>query len=50
MAVEPGFQVRLGIYQIDADVVHLRAEIWRLLRNVPVAVEIERQASIASGH
>jgi methyl-accepting chemotaxis protein len=31
MAVEPGFQVRLGIYEIDADVVNLRAEIWRLL-------------------
>ncbi len=31
MAVEPGFQVRLGIYGIDADVVNLRAEIWRLL-------------------
>src|ERR1022692_2802073 len=31
MAVEPGFQVRLGIYEIDDDVVDLRAEIWRLL-------------------
>jgi methyl-accepting chemotaxis protein len=31
MAVEPGFQVRLGIYGIDADVVNQRAEIWRLL-------------------
>jgi len=31
MAVEPGFQVRLGIYKIDAEVVARRAEIWRLL-------------------
>ncbi len=31
MAFEPGFQVRLGIYGIDADVVNLRGEIWRLL-------------------
>jgi methyl-accepting chemotaxis protein len=31
MAVEPGFQVRLGIYGIDADIVLQRAQIWRLL-------------------
>jgi methyl-accepting chemotaxis protein len=31
MAIESGFQVRLGIYEIDGDVVNLRAEIWRLL-------------------
>jgi len=31
MAVESGFQVRLGIYRIDADIVKLRGEIWRLL-------------------
>ncbi|MGO9699483.1 MAG: methyl-accepting chemotaxis protein [Xanthobacteraceae bacterium] len=31
MAIEPGFEVRLGIYRIDADVVSLRGEIWRLL-------------------
>jgi len=31
MAIEPGFQVRLGIYGIDAETVSLRAEIWRLL-------------------
>ena len=31
MPIEPGFQVRLGIYGIDADVVRLRADLWRLL-------------------
>ncbi len=31
MAIEPGFQVRLGIYGIDDGVVNLRPEIWRLL-------------------
>ncbi len=31
MAIEPGFQVRLGIYGIDDRVVNLRPEIWRLL-------------------
>jgi hypothetical protein len=31
MVVEPGFQVRLGIYEIEANVVSLRAQIWRLL-------------------
>ena len=31
MGIEPGFQVRLGIYEIDADVVDLRFEVWRLL-------------------
>lgn len=31
MAIEPGFQVRLGIYGIDGDAVNLRAEIWALL-------------------
>lgn len=31
MAIEPGFQVRLGIYGIDAGVMARRAEIWRLL-------------------
>jgi methyl-accepting chemotaxis protein len=31
VGIEPGFQVRLGIYEIDADVVDLRPEIWRLL-------------------
>ena len=31
MPIEPGFQVQLGIYGIDAEVVDLRAEIWRLL-------------------
>jgi hypothetical protein len=31
MAIEPGFQVRLGIYGIDAEVLTRRAEIWRLL-------------------
>jgi len=31
MAIEPGFQVRLGIYGIDAETVSLRPEIWRLL-------------------
>ena len=31
MAIEPGFQVRLGIYRIDAETINLRGEIWRLL-------------------
>jgi methyl-accepting chemotaxis protein len=31
MAIEPGFQVRLGIYGIDQDVVALRCELWDLL-------------------
>ena len=31
MDIEPGFQVRLGIYQIDGSVIDLRPEIWRLL-------------------
>ena len=31
MAVEPSFQVRLGIYEIDVDIVAQRAEIWQLL-------------------
>ena len=31
MGIEPGFQVRLGIYEIDAGVIDLRPEIWRLL-------------------
>src|SRR6202521_5164163 len=31
MALEPGFQVRLGIYRIDVEIIDLRGEIWRLL-------------------
>jgi len=31
MAIEPGFQVRLGIYGINAEIMDLRIEIWRLL-------------------
>jgi methyl-accepting chemotaxis protein len=31
MPIEPGFEVRLGIYGIDAEIVALRPEIWRLL-------------------
>jgi len=31
MAIEAGFQVRLGIYRIDSEVDALRSEIWRLL-------------------
>jgi methyl-accepting chemotaxis protein len=31
MAIEPAFQVRLGIYRITADVDAARAEIWQLL-------------------
>jgi methyl-accepting chemotaxis protein len=31
MAIEPGFQVRLGIYRIDDGILALRGEIWELL-------------------
>jgi methyl-accepting chemotaxis protein len=31
MALEPGFQVRLGVYNIDAEVRAMRPEIWALL-------------------
>jgi methyl-accepting chemotaxis protein len=31
MALEPSFQVRLGVYQIDAEVLALRPELWALL-------------------
>jgi hypothetical protein len=31
MALEPAFQVRLGIYEIDAEVRAMRPEIWALL-------------------
>jgi methyl-accepting chemotaxis protein len=31
MAIEAGFQVRLGIYRIDAEVEALRREIWQIL-------------------
>jgi methyl-accepting chemotaxis protein len=31
MALEPGFQVRLGTYNIDAKVLAMRPEIWALL-------------------
>jgi methyl-accepting chemotaxis protein len=31
MTLEPSFQVRLGIYEIDAEVLALRPEIWALL-------------------
>ena len=31
MAIEPGFQIRLGIYGIEAGMIELRSEIWRLL-------------------
>jgi methyl-accepting chemotaxis protein len=31
MAIEPSFQIRLGIYGIDAGIVEVRSAIWRLL-------------------
>ena len=31
MAIEPGFEVRLGIYRIDPEVEALRREIWDVL-------------------
>jgi len=31
MAIEPGFQVRLGIYRVDPGVIASRSEIWMLL-------------------
>ena len=31
MPIEPGFQIRLGIYGIDAGTIELRSDIWRLL-------------------
>lgn len=31
MDIEPGFQVRLGIYEIDGGVIDLRPKIWQLL-------------------
>lgn len=31
MGIEPGFQVRLGIYRIDSEIIALRNEIWALL-------------------
>jgi methyl-accepting chemotaxis protein len=40
MALEPGFQVRLGVYNIDADVRAMRPEIWALLE--PHLVKILR--------
>ena len=30
MAIEAGFQVRLGIYRIDAEIEALRNEIWQI--------------------
>ena len=31
MAIEPGFQVRLGIYRIDSEIDLLRRDIWAVL-------------------
>jgi hypothetical protein len=31
MVLEPGFHVRLGVYDINAEVLTLRSEIWALL-------------------
>ena len=31
MSIEPGFQVRLGVYRIDPDVIAARPKIWALL-------------------
>jgi methyl-accepting chemotaxis protein len=40
MAIEPGFQVRLGIYRITPEVDALRSEIWQLLApHLPSIVE-----------
>jgi hypothetical protein len=32
MTIEPAFQIRLGIYGIDADVRSMRREIWELIK------------------
>jgi methyl-accepting chemotaxis protein len=46
MAIEPGFQVRLGIYRIDDGVLALRDEIWKLLDPRLEAITEEHIANV----
>ena len=34
MALEPGFHVRLGVHDINAEVLALRSEIWAAEREI----------------